>query len=98
MIAQYVAIVALVIAVILQVAVSRAPDLQKSLTKRAARRVLIVGLALSALCFVTLSMNGVTVNSVALLGVTMVAMAEIFFCTAALFPHATEAHGEAEKP
>lgn len=97
MIVQYIAAVTLVIAAILQFAVSRAPDLHEPRANRAARRVLIAGLALSALCLVKLSIGGISANIIALLGAILVALAEIFFCLAALFPRAAKIYHEAEK-
>jgi len=87
MIMQWVAVVLLTISVILQLAVDRAPDLTESPSRKASRRILIVGLGLSAACLWRLIWNGITADMIALLGAILIGLAETIFCAVALFPH-----------
>jgi hypothetical protein len=97
MIAQYLAAISMTIAALLQLAVNRAPDLREPRASRAARRVLIAGLSLSAFYLIKMLIAGISVNIILLLGAILVGLAEIFFCLAALFPRFAEIHHKAEK-
>lgn len=81
-----IAIALLLAALVLQIAVYRAPDLPESHDNAAARCVLMSGLAILILYLSWRAWEGIPSNEVGVLGVCLIAMAEVAFCVNRLFP------------
>lgn len=95
MILNYAAIVVLVLSVVLQAAVLRAPETAEVLGgSRRARRVLIVGLLLCAVYVADMTYSGLKVDALVAWGLLLIAMAEVTFCINRLFPTALDEIGE----
>lgn len=86
MIFQYFVIFVLLMAMVLQIAVDRAPDIKESHDNMAARKVLIVGLFVLIVYLCRLCWIGNGAQEVLLLGLFFVALSEVAFCVNRLFP------------
>ena len=82
----YLTTILLAVAVVLQLAVDRAPDLKENRHSKAARRVLIAGLTCLLLWMVYRCVEGVWVHPIPLMCLCIIALAEVMFCVIALFP------------
>lgn len=87
MILTYVVTAALMLALVLQAATDRAPDLLDTRQSRSARRVLIVGLAIMLAYTSRACYRGVCIDAFMALGLLLLALAEVAFCMNRLFPH-----------
>lgn len=86
MIFQYFVIFVLLLAMLLQIAVDRAPDIPESHDNMAARKVLIVGIFVLIVYLCRLCWIGIDAQEVLLIGLFFVALSEVAFCVNRLFP------------
>lgn len=87
MILQYIATIATLVALALQVAVWRAPDIEDSADSKPARRLLIAGLAVFAGYMLHASYSSLPGNAWMLWGLLLLCLGEAVFCMNRLFPN-----------
>lgn len=91
MILNYLAIVSLILAVVLQVAVLRAPETAEVLGgSKHARRILIVGMLLCAIYVTQLTYQDLPVDALVAWGLVLLGLAEVTFCINRLFPQVNQ--------